>query len=62
MAEIEKIVIADNDRLANSWFREDILGSLGDITIEWVDPHNNDDQSGIVAVQLLTPMGVIVLD
>jgi hypothetical protein len=62
MAEIEKIVIADKDQLADSWFKEDILASLGDVNIEWVDPSTNDDQSGIVAVHLSTPTGAVVLD
>jgi len=48
--------------LANSWFKEDILASLGDVSIEWVYPSTNDDQSGIVAVHLVTPGGVVVLD
>ena len=62
LAEIEKIVIADQDQLADSWFKEEILASLGDVNIEWVDLATNDDQSGIVAVHLTTPMGVVVLD
>ena len=46
------------------WFRftEDTLASLGDVNIEWVDPSANDGQSGIVAVHLSTPSGVVVLD
>ena len=43
IAEIEKIVIADTDQLANSWFKEEILASLRDVTTEWVDPSTNDD-------------------
>jgi hypothetical protein len=62
LAEIEKIVIADTDQPADSWFKEDILASLGDVTIEWVDPSTNVDQSGIVAVHLSAPTGVVVLD
>jgi hypothetical protein len=62
LAEIEKIVIADKDQLADSWFKAEILAALGDIAIEWVDPSTNDDQSGIVAVHLSTPNGVVVLD
>jgi hypothetical protein len=62
LAEIEKIVIADNDQLADSWFKEDILASLGDVKIEWIDPSQNDSQSGIVAVHLSTPTGIVVLD
>jgi hypothetical protein len=61
-AVIEKIVIADADQLADSWFKDDILASLGDVNIEWVDPASHDDQSGIVAVHLSTPNGAVVLD
>ncbi len=62
LAEIEKIVLADNDQLADSWFKVEILASLGDVNIEWIDPSSNDDQSGIVAVHLSTPSGVVILD
>ena len=62
LSEIEKIVIADKDQLADSWFKDEILAALGEIAIEWVDPSTNDDQSGIVAVHLSTPNGVVVLD
>jgi hypothetical protein len=48
--------------LADSWFKEDILASLGDIDIEWVDPSANDGQSGIMAVHLSTPTGIVALD
>jgi hypothetical protein len=62
LAEIEKIVIADIDQLADSWFKEDILASIGDVNIEWIHPSLNDDQSGIVAVHLSTPGGLVILD
>ena len=62
LAEIKKIVIADKDQLADSWFKEEILASLGDVTIDWEDPLNNEEQSGIVSVCLSTPSGVVVLD
>jgi hypothetical protein len=61
-AYIKKIVVADAEQLSNSWFKEEILKSLGDIQIEWVDPLNNDGQSGIVAVHLLTSGDVVILD
>ncbi len=62
LAEIEKIVIADNDHLEDSWFKEDILTSLGNVDIEWVDPSANDGQSGIMAVHLNTQNGSVILD
>jgi len=61
-AEIEKIVIADKNHLSSSWFKEEITTSLGEVIIEWLDPKLNEDQRGIVAVQLNTPKGVIYLD
>ncbi len=62
LAEIEKITIADANQLEDSWFKNDIINSLGEISIEWVDPITNDGLSGIVSVQLSTPSGSIVLD
>ena len=62
LAEIEKIVIADKDQLAGSWFKDEILGALGDVHIEWIDQTLNYGESGIIAVQLTTPGGSVVLD
>jgi hypothetical protein len=61
-AEIQKITIADREKLADSWFKDEILGSLGDVDIEWIDPDQNDSQSGIVSVHLLTATGMVTLD
>jgi hypothetical protein len=61
-AEILKIVIADNDNLTDSWFKEEIFNALGQVKIDWVDQSQNDDQSGIVAVHFKTPSGVVILD
>lgn len=61
-AQIEKIVIADKNHLSSSWFKEEISTSLGEVIIEWLDPKLNEEQRGIVAVQLNTPRGVIYLD
>ena len=62
VSSIEKIVIADKDQLAESWFKAEILSALGNVSIEWVDPSENDGDNGIVAVDLKTPNGVIRLD
>ena len=62
VSTIQKIVIADKDQLAESWFKEEILSALGNVTIEWVDPSTNHGENGIVAVHLNTPNGVVVLD
>jgi len=62
VSKIEKIVIADKDQLADSWFKQEILGALAEVTIDWVDPSANDGDNGIVAVHLSTPNGSVVLD
>jgi len=62
VSKIEKIVIADKDQLAESWFKPEILGALAEVTIDWVDPSTNDGDNGIVAVHLSTPNGSVVLD
>ena len=62
LAEIKKIVIADKSQLSGSWFKTEIIDSLGDVNIEWVNPATNDELSGLVAVHLLTPGGVVILD
>ena len=62
LAKIEKIVIADKNQLSDSWFKDDILASLGEVIIEWVNPATNDNLFGIVGVHLSTPSGVVVID
>ena len=62
IAEIEKIFISDKDELSGSWFKNEILTALGDVKIEWASPLTHDNQTGIVAVQLATPSGAVILD
>jgi len=62
VSAIEKIVIADNDQLKESWFKEEILNALKEVEIQWISTHENDGQDGIVSVVLKTPSGSITLD
>jgi hypothetical protein len=62
LAEIQEISIADENQLADSWFKEEILDSLGAVKINWMDSSNNFGEAGITAVKLLTPKGQILLD
>ena len=62
VAEIEKIVIADKNQLSDSWFKSEILAALAEIQIEWVDPEENDGESGIIAVQLKASNLQIIID
>ena len=62
VAKISKIVIADKDRLEDSWFRAEIISSLNEIKIEWDEDISHSDLSGIISIQLTTPNGEIDLD
>ena len=42
VSQIEKIVIADEEQLAESWFKSEILRALEKVTIDWVDPPVKD--------------------
>jgi hypothetical protein len=48
--------------LADSWFKTEILDGLSGADIEFVDPSTNDGEYGIVAVDLITPNGIVRLD
>ena len=52
VAKISKIVIADDEQLADSWFKDEIKSALGDVEIEWVKPELNEGDKGIVSVNL----------
>ena len=53
VAKISKIVIADDEQLADSWFQDEIKSGLNGVEIEWVKPELNDGDKGIVAVDLI---------
>ncbi len=61
-AAIKKIVIGDRNQLAESWFKDDILAALGEVSIDWADSSSSDGISGVVALHVETPSGMIVLD
>jgi hypothetical protein len=52
VAKIIKIVIADDEELANSWFKNEINSGLTDIQIEWIKPELNEGEKGIVKVEI----------
>jgi hypothetical protein len=62
VASIAKIVIADKDQLADSWFRQEILSGLSGLQIEWVDPDKSDGMSGILAIQMEVASQIISID
>ena len=52
VAKITKIVIADDEELANSWFKNEIKSGLTDIQIEWIKPELNEGEKGIIKVEI----------
>ena len=62
VSQIEKIIIADKDQLSNSWFKQEILASLGGVSVEWVDQIMHENRAGIVEIHLSTPNGIVILD
>ena len=62
VAKIEKIVIADKEHLADSYFRSEILDSLTDVSIEWVNPELNEGYNGIINLQLFVNATKVTID
>jgi hypothetical protein len=60
--EISQIVLADQNELADSWFREQILDSLGTTKLSWIDEALNDGEVGIAKVIFKTPGGLVEID
>jgi hypothetical protein len=62
VARIEKIVISDDNLLADSWFKEEIISSLDEVEIDWVESNRSDEQKGIIMIEFSTPEGIKKLD
>jgi hypothetical protein len=62
VAKITKLVIADDEKLADSWFQDEIKSALTGVEIEWVKPESNEGDKGIVAVELTVNNSKIRLD
>ena len=62
VAKIEKIVIADKDQLADSWFKQEIISGLNGIKLEIVEPSRQEDQVGILKVELSLSGNQISID
>jgi hypothetical protein len=62
ISKISKLVIADDRKLADSWFKEEIIAGMNDTEIEWVGNQENEGFSGILAVHFLTPHGIVIIE
>ncbi|HEY3293523.1 MAG TPA: VOC family protein [Candidatus Nanopelagicaceae bacterium] len=61
-AKIVKIEIAGDKNKIEEYCGCDMAHAVGDIEVVWLDPADNDGESGIVAVHLQTPNGVVRID
>ena len=61
-AEIKGLVIASRNKLADSWFRSEILESLDGVAIDWIDESENEEICGIVQIQIAAQGELILLD
>lgn len=62
VAKIEKLEIAGDPERVREWIGEDFDSAFAGITIEWVDPAENNAETGIFAVHFSTPNGTFRLD
>jgi hypothetical protein len=61
-AKIVKIIIADDEQLADSWFQDEIRLGLNDVKIEWITSDSSYGEKGIVAVELEANKNRILID
>ena len=61
-AKISKIVMYDEKQLHESWFKAEIMSSLTEVEIEWVETNNNEGEKGIIMIEFKTPEGIKNLD
>ena len=61
-SEITKIEVAAKGKLDESWFTDEIVAGLDGVTIDWIDPSENEGETGIVAVHIKSDKGEVRLD
>jgi hypothetical protein len=61
-AQIRKILISDYNQLSDSWFKVEIMKSLGEISLEWVTPQDLESDRGIIGLEISTSSGIVVID
>ena len=63
IAKIVKVEIAGDEKRITDWLGNDLATALGsDVEVEWLSPADTEGESGIVAVHLMTPSGVVRVD
>ncbi len=61
-ASLESILINDADQLADSWFKDEIIDSLKGVKINWAETSADENEKGIIALNVKTPKGVVLID
>jgi hypothetical protein len=61
VAKISKIVIADDEQLGDSWFKDEINTGLTEVEIEWVKPESNYGEKGIVKIEIISQNRSIII-
>lgn len=63
IAKIVKVEIVGDEKRITDWLGNDLATALGsEIEVMWLSPTDTEGESGIVAVHLMTPSGVVRVD
>jgi hypothetical protein len=63
IAKIVKVEIAGDEKRITDWLGNDVAIALGsEVEVMWLSPADTEGESGIVAVHLMTPSGVVRVD
>jgi hypothetical protein len=63
VAQIVKIEIVGEEAGISEWLGADVKAALGSgIEVDWLNPAENEGETGIIAVHLSTPNGIVRLD
>jgi hypothetical protein len=61
-AKISKLYISSKDKLEKSFFKNEILESLTDLEIEWINPHSGESYVGIDSIDFATNSGIVRIE
>lgn len=59
---VERLEISGSPETVCDWLGEPIEHPLEDIEVTWIDPRENNDATGLIAVEIRTPKGLVRID
>jgi hypothetical protein len=63
VAQIVKIELVGEEASISEWLGADVKAAIGSgIEVQWLEPVENEGETGIIAVHLATPNGIVRLD